>query len=321
VSRRPLTLAARDPRRPGILPNVPQIETPEAITLEYETFGSAADPPLLMVAGYGMQLIGWPRPFAQMLAAGGRYVIIYDNRDNGLSQKLDGVSANTDKVMATAASGDYAAARRLAPYTLSEMAQDGLGLLTALGIAQAHILGASLGGMIAQTMAIEHPERVLTLTSMMSSTGEPEYGQATQETLEILLTPSPDDREGYIEASKSWTAWRSRKYPDLEFVMQLAADSYDRGRYPEGDNRQLAAMLASGSRAAGLRNLQTPTLVIHGLDDTLIAPSGGERTAELVTGARLMLVEDMGHDRPAPLWPALTGAILEHTADLAPQTA
>jgi pimeloyl-ACP methyl ester carboxylesterase len=293
---------------------VPQIETPEAIKLEYESFGSPADPPLLMVAGYGMQLIGWPRAFAQLLADGGRYVIIYDNRDNGLSQKLDGVPANTEKVMATAGSGDYEAARALAPYTLSEMAQDGLGLLTALGIAQAHVLGASMGGMIAQTMAIEHPERVLTLTSMMSTTGEPEYGQSSQETLEILLTPSPDDRDGYIEASKAWTAWRSRKYPDVEFVMQLAADSYDRSRCPDGDSRQLAAMLASGPRAEGLRNLQTPTLVIHGLDDTLIAPTGGERTAELVPGARLMLVEDMGHDRPQPLWRELADAILEHTA-------
>jgi pimeloyl-ACP methyl ester carboxylesterase len=300
---------------------VPQIRTPDGITLEYETFGSPADPPLLMVGGYGMQLIGWPRPFAQMLAEGGRYVIIYDNRDNGLSQKFDGVASNFEQVMASAGSGDYAEAKRLAPYTLSDMADDGLGLLTALGIDQAHILGASLGGMVAQTIAIEHPGRALTLTSMMSSTGEPEYGQSTQETLEILLTPSPDDREGYIEASKRFTAWRSNKYPDVEFVMQLAADSYDRGRYPEGDNRQLAALLASGPRTEGLKRLQIPTLVIHGLDDTLIAPNGGQRTAELVPGARLMLVEDMGHDRPQPLWQALTDAILEHTAELTPHAA
>jgi pimeloyl-ACP methyl ester carboxylesterase len=294
---------------------VPQLETPTGITLEYEAFGSPADPALLMVGGYGMQLIGWPRPFAQMLADGGRHVIIYDNRDNGLSQKLDGVASNLEQVMAAAGAGDYAAARRLAPYTFSDMADDGLGLLTALGIERAHILGVSLGGMVAQTMAIEHPERTLTLTSMMSSTGEPEYGQSTREALEILMTPSPDDREGYIEASKSFTSWRSKRYPDVEFVQQLAADSYDRGRYPEGDGRQLAAALASGPRTDGLRGLRVPTLVIHGLDDTLIAPSGGERTAELVPGARLMLVEDMGHDRPRPLWPTLTQAILEHTAE------
>jgi pimeloyl-ACP methyl ester carboxylesterase len=293
---------------------VPQIETPEAITLEYETFGSPTDAPLLMVAGFTMPLIGWPRPFAQMLADGGRYVIIYDNRDSGLSQRFDGVPSNIEQISAVAGSGDYAAARELAAYTFSDMANDGLGLLTALGIDQAHVLGASLGGMVAQTMAIEHPERVLSLTSMMSHTGEPEYGQSTPQTLEILLEPSPEDRDGYIEESKKYTAWRSKRYPDVDFVQQLAADTYDRGGlYPEGSNRQLAAVLASGPRADALRVLQTPTLVIHGLDDTLIAPSGGQRTAELVPGAKLMLVPDMGHDRPQPLWPELTAAILEHT--------
>ena len=301
---------------------MPQIQTAEGITLEYETFGSPADPPLLMIAGYTMPLIGWPRPFAQLLADGGRYVIIYDNRDSGLSQRFDGVPANREQITAAAGSGDFAKARELAAYTFTEMADDGLGLLTALGIDRAHVLGASLGGMVAQTIAIQHPERVLTLISMMSHTGEPEYGQSTPQTLEILLTPSPADREGYIEASKKYTAWRSKRYPDLEFVQQLAADSYDRGGpYPEGAGRQLAALIASGPRTAGLETLQTPTLVIHGLDDTLIAPSGGERTAELVPGARLMLVKDMGHDRPQPLWPLLSAAILEHTADASAQAA
>ena len=293
---------------------MPQIETPHGVTLEYETFGSPSDPALLLVAGYAMQLIGWPRAFAQNLAEGGRYVIIYDNRDNGLSQKFDGVPANIDQVLLASAEQDYAAAQQFAPYTLSEMAGDGIGLLTALGIDRAHVLGASLGGMIAQTMAIEHPDRVLTLISMMSSTGEPEYGQSTPETLEILLAPRPEGREAYVEVSTTWTAWRSKRWPDLEFVQQLAGDSYDRSRYPEGDLRQLAAVRASTPRTAGLKQLQTPTLVIHGLDDTLIAPSGGERTAELVPGAKLMLVEDMGHDRPEPLWPLLTEAILRHTA-------
>jgi pimeloyl-ACP methyl ester carboxylesterase len=176
--------------------------------------------------------------------------------------------------------------------------------------------------MVAQTIAIQQPERVLTLISMMSHTGEPGYGQSAPQTLEILLTPSPADREGYIEASRKYTAWRSRRYPDLEFVQQLAADSYDRGGlYPEGSNRQLAALIASGPRTAGLERLQIPTLVIHGLDDTLIAPNGGERTAELVPGAKLMLVQDMGHDRPQPLWPLLTDAILEHTAGVSVQAA
>ena len=298
---------------------MPQLETPHGITLEYETLGDPSDPPLLLIAGFAMQLIGWPRPFAQMLADGGRHVIIFDNRDNGLSQRFDGVASNFEQIMALAGGGDLEGARKLAAYTFSDMADDAFGLLTALGIEQAHVLGVSMGGMIAQTMAIEHPERLLSLTSMMSTTGEPEYGSSTQETLEILFSPSPEDREGYIRESKRWTAWRSKKYPDVEFVQQLAADSFDRGNYAEGDNRQLAALLASGPRAEGLKQITTPTLVIHGLDDTLIMPSGGERTAELIPGAKLMLVEDMGHDRPQPLWSKLTGAILEHTGALEPQ--
>lgn len=294
-----------------------QIQTPGGVTLEYETHGDVHDPPVLMVAGFGMQLIGWPRGFAQMLADGGRYVITFDNRDNGLSQKWEGVPANLNEVMVAAGTGDLQKARALAPYLLSDMADDGFGLLSALGIERAHVLGASMGGMVAQTMAIEHPGRVLTLTSMMATTGEPEYGQSAPETLEILLRPAPEERERYIAESADWTAWRSRRWPDLEFVQQLAADSYDRCNYPAGSSRQLSAILASGTRAEALRRLQVPTLVIHGLDDTLISPSGGERTAELVPGSRLVLVEDMGHDRPQPLWPQLVATILEHTASRA----
>jgi len=292
---------------------MPQITTPHGVTLEYETHGDPDDPTVLMIAGFGMQLIGWPRAFAQLIADGGRYVITFDNRDNGLSQKFDGQPSNFHQVVGAAGQGDFEQARELAPYTLDDMARDAVGLLTALGIDRAHILGASMGGMIAQIVAIEYPERVLTLTSMMSSTGEPEYGQATPATLEVLLTPSPDDRDGYVEASKDWTGWRSKRWPDVEFVQQLAGDSFDRSHYPEGSDRQLAATVASGSRADGLRSIEAPTLVIHGRDDTLIAPDGGERTAELIPGAKLVMFDDMGHDRPQPLWPRLTEEILSHT--------
>jgi pimeloyl-ACP methyl ester carboxylesterase len=171
-----------------------------------------------------------------------------------------------------------------------------------------------MGGMIGQTMAIEHPERVQSLTSMMSTTGEPDVGQPTPEALQVLLTPAPADREGYVAASERSRVWRSRRYLDLDEVRQLAAESYDRYYYPEGVPRQLGAIVASGSRAEALRRLDVPTLVIHGLEDTLIAPSGGRRTAELIPDARLLLLEDMGHDRPRPLWDALCEAILEHTA-------
>ena len=293
---------------------MPQITTPAGISLAYEAIGSPSDPPLLLVMGFGTQLIGWPLGFGERLADGGRFVIAFDNRDCGLSSKLDGQGGALEGIIAAASAGDLQTARSLTAYTLSDMADDGLGLLTALGIEQAHVVGASMGGMIAQTMAIEHPERVLTLTSMMSTTGEPEFGQPTPESLQALLTPAPSDRDGYIAAAERWLIWRSRRYPDLPGARALAAESYDRCYYPEGVTRQLAAMIASGSRAEGLRELSVPTLVIHGRDDTLIAPDGGERTASLIPGARLLLVDDMGHDRPGPLWPLLSQAILDHTA-------
>jgi pimeloyl-ACP methyl ester carboxylesterase len=296
---------------------MPQITTPRGVTLEYETVGSPSDPPLLLVMGFGAQLIAWPRAFCERLAAGGRFVISFDNRDCGLSSKLDGQIADLASVIAAASGGDFEQARALSPYTLSEMSDDGLALLSALDIEQAHVLGSSMGGMIAQTMAIEHPEKLLTLTSMMSTTGEPEFGQPTPDARQALLTPAPADRAGYVDAAESSLIWRSKRYPDLAGARTLAGESYDRCYYPEGVTRQLAAMIASGSRAEDLRRLQIPTLVIHGLDDTLIAPSGGERTAALIPRARLLRLEDMGHDRPEPLWPQLCRAILEHTRRVA----
>jgi pimeloyl-ACP methyl ester carboxylesterase len=268
----------------------------------------------LMVPGFGAQLITWPRRFCERLADGGRFVISYDNRDCGLSTKLDGQIVDVKAVNVAVSAGEFDRARALAPYTLSDMADDGLALLAGLGIERAHVLGASMGGMIAQTMAIDHPERLLTLISMMSTTGEPDYGRSSPEARQALLAPPPHERAAYIEASERALVWHSRRWPEVEEVRAIAAQSYDRCFYPEGTSRQWAAMVSSGSRADGLRALGVPTLVIHGLDDTLITPSGGERTAELVPGAELMLVPDMGHDRPEPLWPALCNAILAHTA-------
>jgi pimeloyl-ACP methyl ester carboxylesterase len=290
-----------------------QITTPGGITLEYETAGSPSDRPLLLVAGYASQLISWPRAFCERLAAGGRFVINFDNRDCGLSTKLDGHGTEPAEVIAAASAGDFHRARELAAYTLSEMAEDGLALLEALDIERADVAGASMGGMIAQTMAIEHPERLLTLTSIMSTTGEPEYGRSTPEAREALLTPPPGDRAGYIAAAERTLIWRSKRYPELAEARRLAGEGYDRCYCPQGTARQFAAMIASGSRAEALAQLTVPTLVMHGLDDTLIQPSGGERTAELIPNARLLLIPDMGHDRPQPLWPEICGAILRHT--------
>jgi pimeloyl-ACP methyl ester carboxylesterase len=164
------------------------------------------------------------------------------------------------------------------PYKLTDMAADGIGLLDHLGIAQAHILGASMGGMIVQTMAIEHPDRVASMTSVMSTTGERDYGQATPDAMAALLQPPPADRDAYIQQSvASWKVFASKKYYDPERIAQRAAAGYDRMFYPEGVPRQLAGILASGDRAEGLPGVTAPTLVLHGRDDTLITPSGGER--------------------------------------------
>jgi pimeloyl-ACP methyl ester carboxylesterase len=170
-----------------------------------------------------------------------------------------------------------------------------------------------MGAMIAQLMAMSYPERVLTLTSMMSSTGEPAYGRPTPAAQQALFDPRPSDREGYIATSERELTWSSRRYANLGAIRKLAARSYDRAYYPAGAGRQLGAMLLAGSRTDALKALDVPTLVIHGVDDTLIDPSGGRRTAELIPGARLMLIADMGHDRPRELWDDLCDAIEAHT--------
>jgi pimeloyl-ACP methyl ester carboxylesterase len=199
------------------------------------------------------------------------------------------------------------------PYTLSDMAADAIGLLDHLGIETAHVMGASMGGMIAQTVAIEHPSRVRSLVSIMSQPGEIEVGQPTAEAAAAIFSPPPTTREEYIEAAPRWMVWQSKKYRDEARTKALAARDFDRSFYPEGATRQMAAIYASGRRTEGLQQLAVPTLIIHGRDDELITPSGGTRTAELIPGANLLLMADMGHDMPEPLWPVITDAILSHT--------
>jgi pimeloyl-ACP methyl ester carboxylesterase len=283
------------------------------ITIAHETFGDPAHPAVLLVMGFGTQLLGWDVDFCRMLAARGRYVIRYDNRDCGLSTKLEEQPVDLGDFITAVTDGDFDRALAMAPYSLLDMAVDGMNVLTDLGIERAHIVGSSMGGMIAQKMAIEFPDRVRSLTSMLSSTGEQEYGQSTPEAQQVLFSPRPADRDGYVAAAERELVWGSRRYGDAAQLRALAAASYDRAYYPQGVPRQLAAMILDGSRAEKLRTLDVPTLVVHGLDDTLIHPSGGRRTAELVPGAKLLLVEDMGHDRPRALWPHLVDAIIEHT--------
>ncbi len=289
---------------------MPRAALSSGIELEYSTTGDPSDPPLLAVNGYTSQLISWQRGYVDQLVAQGLFVIQFDNRDVGLSTKLDGQKVSPAKVLAAILDGEPVPP---VPYTLSDMAADGIGLLDHLGIDRAHIVGNSMGGMIVQTMAIEYPDRIASVTSVMSSTGDPRVGRPTAEVSEALLAPSPPDRDDYIAASLSSQIWASKKYCDTKWLQELAAAQYDRCFYPEGATRQLAAIYASGDRSDRLATLGVPMLVIHGRDDTLITPEGGDRTAELVPGSKYLLLADMGHDHPRPLWPVLAEAIGGHT--------
>ena len=286
---------------------------PNGIELEYTTTGSPSDPPLMLVMGFTAQLTAWPEQLVRGLADRGRFVITHDNRDCGLSSKLDGVEVDQIAVIEALGSGEPSAIKGKVPYSLSDMSDDAFAVLDDLGLETAHIAGASMGGMIVQAMAIEHPERVRTLTSIMSNTGEIEYGQSLPEAQAALLAPPPTDRAGVVEFASRALIWSSKRYADVEAMKERAGLAYDRAFYPEGALRQMGAILSYGSRADALRGLSVPTLVIHGVDDSLIAPSGGERTAELIPDAKLMMVADMGHDLPLPLVPTLIDAIIEHT--------
>ena len=281
------------------------------IELEYDHFGNPTDPALLLIMGFTAQMVAWEEEFCQQLANRGHFVIRFDNRDCGLSTKLHGVPSNSDAVIMAAM---METEMPPVPYTLSDMAADAMKVLDHLNIERAHIMGASMGGMIAQTVAIEHPHRVKTLISIMSQPGELTVGQPTQEAMELIVTPAPTDRDEYIAFAPKWQLWQSKKYRSDEVSRRNAIRDFDRSNYPEGGPRQMAAIYASGSRAEGLQKLQIPTLVIHGTEDQLITPSGGERTAELIPNSTLLMVDDMGHDMPQPLWPLYFDAITKHTA-------
>lgn len=282
---------------------------PSGIELEYETFGDPHDPTLLLVMGFTAQLTGWDADLCERFAARRLHVVRFDNRDCGWSTRLDGVHADPGAVLHAQLAGS---AVPDVPYTLSDMAADAVGLLDHLGVGRAHVMGASMGGMIVQTMAIEHPERLASMVSVMSMPGDLDYGRPTPEAREQLMSRPPTDRDQFIEHATRSAVWASRRYLDVDRLRANAARDYDRAFYPEGAPRQLAAIYASGDRSEALRSVSVPTLVIHGRDDTLIAPDGGVRTAELVPGAHLVLLADMGHDLPEPLWPIIVSAVTAH---------
>jgi pimeloyl-ACP methyl ester carboxylesterase len=281
------------------------------IDIHYETIGDPADPTMLLIMGLGAQMIGWPLELCEALAERGHHVIRYDNRDVGLSTHFDDQPVDMFAVLGSFAGGDPVTV----PYLLGDMAGDAAGLLDHLGVERAHVAGVSMGGMIAQTLAIEHGDRVRSLTSIMSTTGDPDVGAPTAEALEALMGPPADTREQAQDASVAHSrVWGSPAHRDEDRVRRIAGEAYDRAYDPFGGTRQLAAVLASGSRSEGLRRLAVPTLVIHGTEDKLVTPSGGERTAEVVPGAKLMVIEGMGHDLPPALWPEIVDAIAGHTA-------
>lgn len=288
------------------------------IELEYEVFGAASARPLVLIMGLGAQMILWDDDFCATLAARGHQVVRFDNRDVGLSSKIDGWRT----LDVVAAMGGWALGRAVAaPYTLSDMAADTVGLLDALGLGAAHLVGASLGGMVAQTLAIEHPRRVLSLTSIMSTTGNPRLPRARPEAAAALLQPPPRDREGAMaRAVKVFRTIGSPGFPlDEARVRARAARSFDRCSHPTGVARQMLAVLASGSRVEGLRRVTAPTLVIHGTDDPLIPVAAGVETARLVPGAELLLIEGMGHDLPRAVWPRMIEAITGLTTRAVPR--
>jgi pimeloyl-ACP methyl ester carboxylesterase len=278
------------------------------VELAYDTFGNPSDPPLLLVMGLGAQMIRWDEGFCKPLAAQGFWMIRFDNRDVGNSTKFEEAGVpNILALMQAAQQGETISA----PYTLSDMASDAVGLLDVLKVEKAHIVGASMGGMIVQMMAIEHPERVLTMTSIMSTTGEAGVSTPKPEALAVITSVPPSDRAECIEdAVKKQRILRGPKYPlDEEFVRQYAAQAFDRCFYPEGMTRQIAAILASGSRKKALKSVKVPTLVIHGDADPLVPVEGGKDTAASIPGAKLMIIEGMGHDIPAEVAPQIIAAI------------
>lgn len=265
----------------------------------YESLGADGDPALVLVNGLGSQCISYEEEFCLGFVDRGFRVVRLDNRDVGLSTKFDAYEPDVVATLQAAVSG----AEVTAPYRLSDMATDVMCVLDELEIGWAHLYGQSMGGMIVQTAAIEHADRVASMTSVMSTTGEIGFGGPQADVIEVLMTPSPAERDAAIARSvETSRVIGSPDYFDEDRARRRAADAYDRCFCPRGSDRQLTAVIASGDRAAGLKDLDLATLVIHGDSDPLIAPSGGERTAELVPGAELMMIDGMGHDLPPVFW-------------------
>lgn len=283
----------------------------DGIDLAWDQFGREEDPAILLIAGLGVQMIRWAVPFCEELAARGYRVIRFDNRDAGCSTHFDHCPPPDFGALATAL---MAGRRPEVPYTLRDMAADAIGLLDALAIDRAHVVGLSMGGMIAQIMASEHAERVLSLTSIMSGTGNPDLPQAEPDVMAMMMRAPPDpisDEAGFLARSLAFTRRIAGPGHPVDeaahrvLVLEEVRRAYD----PGGAGRQIAAMAVAGDRRARLATIGVPTLVIHGADDPLIPPACGADTATSIPGAEFMLIDGMGHHLPATLHRTVADAI------------
>lgn len=277
------------------------------VTINYETFGQAGDPTLLLVNGLGSQLINYEPEFCELFVAKGFQVVVFDNRDVGLTTKTAGALPDVANFMARFRAGESV---QDSPYTLRDMANDAFAVLDAVGAVAANIAGMSMGGMIVQRMALDHPGRVLSMTSIMSTTGSSSVGQATPEAAKVLVAAPPQDREGYIEHTIASRKVTGGSHHSDDYWRAQAGKMYDRMFYPPGSAFQIAAVASDGDRTEALGSLSVPTLVIHGRLDPLIQLSGGEATAAAIPGAELLVIDEMGHDLPKEIWSEVCEAML-----------
>jgi pimeloyl-ACP methyl ester carboxylesterase len=286
-------------------PGMEHVKVATGVELCYERLGARGDPVIVLIAGLGRQLIGWDDAFCELLVAQGFEVLRFDNRDSGLSTHLT-QSPPFDLAAARAGGRDAVA------YTLDDMADDTAGLLDALGIADAHIVGTSMGGMIAQTLAITHPSRVRSLCSIMSATGADTVGRPKPEAMAVIMEQPPADRESYVdfELANCRIIGSRRALVDEDWRRGRFERFFDRGIYPAGTGRQIMAMVASGDRSAALSQVRAPTVVIHGDIDALVPLDGGEATARAIPGSELLVIPDMGHEIPPAAQPEIVAAIV-----------
>ena len=289
----------------------PQLARANGIDICYEIFGDAKAEPVLLIMGLGAQMVLWDDAFCERLAECSFRVIRFDNRDIGQSSKMSGGKRLTAFELLKLRLLKIPVA---APYKIYDMAVDTIALMDMLGIKKAHLVGASMGGMIAQEIAINFPERVCSLTSIMSTTGNPKVPPPSREAAAMLMAPPPKTQEEYIARfQKTWKLLRVGSFPEDEALDASRAERcYSRGLNPAGVGRQLRAILASGSRKARLAQVKAPTLVIHGTVDPLVRPEGGKDTAASIPGAKLLMIPGMGHALPIPMWPQVIDAIVMH---------